>query len=226
VAGGTETCTHCASPLRPNAPFCATCGHAVTGRLIRAPRPGGASAPTYQAPAAIAPQPQQTVAADARLRAGAFLLDLAIMASPVLPLAGIAAILHVADVVVVVAPVAGVAVWAWMLVWQSMTGMTFGKAMLGLRCVSIAGCRAPGVGSSFVRSLVFLGTCGLAGLPLLSGHPGTQDRLSDTGVLDVVTGRNPLGPVQRPPLRAPANRGLLAVQSPVPVPSSRPGGRI
>ena len=147
------------------------------------------------------------------------------MMSPAMPLCTAAAVLGVAEVIYIVVPVAFVAVWLWMQIWQGLTGKTFGKAMLGLRLVRAADYRPPGLGATSRRSLFFVLTLGLAGLPvLMSSDPeaGWHDRISGLTVLDVTTGANPLGQRQHTTLRRSPDRGLNRITSPVPV--SAPGG--
>jgi uncharacterized RDD family membrane protein YckC len=148
------------------------------------------------------------------------------MISPAMPLSTAGALLGVAEVVYIVVPVAFVAVWMWMQIWQGLTGTTFGKAMLGLRLVRAADHQPPGVGASVRRSLTFVATLGLAGLPVLLS-PGIQagwhDQISGLTVLDVATGANPLGQRQETTLRRHPDRGLNRVHSPIPVVASRQG---
>lgn len=220
--GAGDTCTQCGSRLRANAPYCGSCGHAVTGRVLTAPVPA-ASQPA--APLA-APTVGRTVGAGRGVRCCAFLMDLAAMLSPALPLAIAGAILAVAEVVYVVVPVAFVAVWLWMQIWQGFTGMTFGKAMLGLRLVDAGDHRPPGLPATLARSALFVLTGGLAALPVLTHQDpadGLHDRLSGLTVVDVSRGANPLGPRPQVTLRTAADRGLRRVQSPVPL--NNPGAR-
>ncbi|WP_231743161.1 RDD family protein [Mycobacterium sp. GA-2829] len=157
-------------------------------------------------------------------RCAASLLDLAAMISPAMPLSTAGAVLGVAEVVFVVVPVAFVAVWLWLQIWQGLTGNTFGKALLGLRLVRAADHRPPGVGATVLRGLAFVATVGLAGLPvLLSSRPRAawHDRISGLTVLDVTTGANPLGQRQQRTLRRAPDRGLNRVVSPVPVSGRR-----
>lgn len=130
------------------------------------------------------------------VRCSSFLLDLAAMLSPALPLSIIAALLGVAAVVYIVVPVGFVAIWAWMQIWQSMTGASFGKAILGLRLVRAADYQPPGLVATLGRSLAFVLTLGVAGLPVLLGdrQSGLHDRVSRLIVLDVVNGADPVGP--------------------------------
>ena len=159
-------------------------------------------------------------------RCAAWLLDIAAMMSPALPLSTAAAVLGVAEIVYIVIPVAFVAVWLWMQIWQALTGLSFGKAMLGLRLVRVDGLREPGFGAALARSLIFVGTLGAAGLPVvLSARPrdGLHDRLTGLTVLDVTAGANPLGARPATTLRRSADRGLNQVHSPIPVAQSRQG---
>lgn len=148
------------------------------------------------------------------------------MLSPALPLATAAAILGVAEIVYLVVPIAFVAVWVWMQIWQSYTGMTFGKSMLGLKLVRAGGNRAPGLAACLTRSGLFGATAGLAALPVvLSATPqdGLHDRLSGLIMIDTVKGINPLGKQQDPVLRRYADRGLNKVAAPLPTNQSGRG---
>ena len=211
-------CPQCGSVLPADARFCAACGHLQSTRRTR------------RAPV-IAPEtppgPDQIRTAGRGVRCSAYLLDVAAMLSPALPLSITAAMLGVAEIVYIVVPIAFTAVWAWMQIWQGLTGTTFGKAMLGLRLVRSADHRPPGVAAAVVRSGLFLATCGLAGLPvLLSPQPrtGLHDRVTALTVLDVTAGANPLGPRQEQTLlRRSVNRRLNQVHSPVPVATPRRG---
>ncbi|HTM84717.1 MAG TPA: RDD family protein [Mycobacterium sp.] len=136
------------------------------------------------------------------VRCSSFLLDLAAMLSPALPLSIIAALVGVAAVVYVVVPVGFVAIWAWMQIWQSMTGASFGKTVLGLRLVRAADYQPPGLVATLGRSLVFVFTLGIAGLPVLLGRgSGWHDRVGRLIVLDVANGADPIGPGLRGGLR-------------------------
>lgn len=217
--GAALPCPQCGSGLPPHARFCGTCGHTLSGRIL-VPRPRSHTAPVGE-PAA---QPDVVTPAGGGVRCAASLLDLAAMISPAMPLSTAGAVLGVAEVVYVVVPVAFVAVWIWLQIWQGLTGNTFGKAMLGLRLVRDAGHRPPGVGATVLRGLAFVATLGLAGLPvLLSPEPRAawHDRLSDLTVLDVTTGANPLGQRRQRTLRRAPDRGLNRVVSPVPVSGGR-----
>lgn len=215
---GVAVCAGCGSALRPNAPFCPACGQAVTHRDTATAGPSGPS----PAPLTV----DHVKPAGRGLRCCSALLNLAAMLSPVLPLTLAALVLGVADVVFLVLPVAALAVWLWMALWQGYSGMTFGGALLGLRCVRSGEHTTAGVGASVLRGLAFAGTAGLAGLPvLLSAAPteGVHDRLSRTTLLDVTRGANPLGPQPQPSLRRRVDRSLRKVESPVPLGAG--GGR-
>jgi uncharacterized RDD family membrane protein YckC len=220
-AGTGATCDQCGSPLRENAHFCGACGRTITNRMTAARTvspPKTAAAQGYSSPAPVAVD--QIVPAGQAVRACSFLLDLAVMASPVLPLAAIGAIFGVAEVVYLVVPVAFLAVWVWMQLWQGFTGMSFGKSVLGLRLIRASDRRAPGYAAASTRSLVFAATAGLAGLPaMLSTTPrdGAHDRVAGATLIDVVVGGNPLGPRQQTALRRGIDRGLKTVHSPVPL---------
>lgn len=223
VSGAIATCTQCGSALRPNAAFCGACGHAMTGR--RSVTPGRTANLVATAPVSAATVPvtavTPVVVADRRVRCAGFLLDVAVLLSPSVPLALVTAVLGVAAVVYIVTPVAVVAAWLWMAIWQGLTGRTFGKAMLGLRAIRAADHRPPGVIPSVVRGLLFAASAGLAALPVLANatpHRGWHDRLTGITVIDISAGDNPLGPRQQPALRARIDRSLKQVKSPVPQP--------
>jgi hypothetical protein len=157
------------------------------------------------------------------VRCCCYLLDLAVMMSPALPLAIAGAILGVAEVVYIVVPIAFVAVWAWMQIWQGFTGMSFGKAMLGLRLIRAADHKPPGLAATLTRSGVFAATAGVAALPVVTSpvpRDGLHDHLSGLTMIDVTLGANPLGPRQQTALRRTIDRGLNKVQSPVPLNAS------
>lgn len=216
-------CPQCGSGLPINTRFCPTCGHLISTR--QAPQyASNTTMPTVSRP--IPAAAGQIRLAGRGVRCSSFLLDLAAMLSPALPLSIAGAVLGVAEVVYIVVPIAFAAVWAWLQIWQGLTGTSFGKAMLGLRLVRAADHRLPGVAAAMLRSGVFLGTFGLVGLPvMLSSTPQTaaHDRISRLVVLDVATGANPLGARQQTPLRRSVDRGLNRVQSPVPVVVPRQG---
>jgi hypothetical protein len=222
VTGVETTCTHCGSPLRANAPFCNACGQAVTNRPTHSARS------TSSLPAAqqiSPPQPtlttsSQIVAAGRGVRCCSYLLDLAALLSPALPLAIAAVILQVSEVIYIVVPVAFIAAWIWMSLWRGLTGMSFGTGMLGLRTISASDHRAPGFGPVMVRGLIFAGTAALAALPVVAGQTpqdGMHDRLSGITLIDIARGANPLGPRQQTALRKTLDRSLRKVSSPVPV---------
>lgn len=224
---GDGSCLHCGSVMRAGAPFCRACGQAVTNRQ-RPLTPSGSttSLNPVPVPAAVPPAPPppgQIVGAGRGVRCAAYLLDVAAALSPALPLGVASVVLGVPEVVYVVLPVAFVAVLVWMQVWQSCTGMTFGKSMLGLRLITVADGGVPGLSATVTRSAVFVVTAGLAALPvLLSPAPrlGAHDRASALMVIDVVSGANPLGPrLPQATLRRAKVRGLNRVHSPVPVPA-------
>jgi uncharacterized RDD family membrane protein YckC len=220
--GARVDCPHCGSPLPVNARFCGTCGHTVHTRS------SAASDPWQRQPAAAAaPVTVDRVQLAGRgVRCSAFLLDVAAMISPALPLAITGAVLGVAEVIYIVVPVAFVAVWAWQQIRQGLTGNTFGKSMMGLRVVRAADNRPPGLAPSIQRSLIFVATGGLAALPVVlhrTPHSGLHDRASGLAVLDVTTGANPLGPRPQAALRRSADRGLNRVHSPIPHTVSRRG---
>ncbi len=148
------------------------------------------------------------------------------MLSPALPLATAAAILGVAEIVYLVVPIAFVAVWVWMQIWQSYTGMTFGKSMLGLKLVRAGGNRPPGLAACLTRSGLFGVTAGLVALPVVlsaTAQDGLHDRLSGLTMIDTVKGINPLGKQQDPVLRRYADRSLNKVAAPLPTNQSGRG---
>ncbi|UXA19105.1 RDD family protein [Mycobacterium sp. SMC-4] len=212
------SCRHCGSPLRVNAPFCATCGQAVTNRGYQHPNPAPRvlpELPAYTAPSTV----DHVVGAGRGVRCVSYLLDLAVMLSPALPLAIAGAVLGVAQIVYTVVPVAFVAVWLWMQIWQGLTGMTFGKSMLGLRLVRAGDNQAPGLLACLTRGAVFGVSAGLAALPTVINEmpcDGFHDRASGLTVIDVVQGANPLGKKQVPVFRRTADRGLNKVTGPLP----------
>jgi hypothetical protein len=214
-------CVHCGSSLRANAPFCTACGHAVTGRHTPA---GAATAPAASVPD-IASAPADVVGVARGVRCTAYALDLAVLTSPALPLAVTAAIFKVAAVAYVVGPTAFLAGWIWMGIWQALTGMSFGKAMLGLRAIRLTDQRPAPFSASLLRGILFAGTAGVAALPVLSSSEpcdGWHDRLSGITLIDISLGGNPLGPQQQTALRRQIDRSLRVVRSPIPVPSTHP----
>lgn len=214
IAG--DTCPHCRSALRPNAPFCGACGQLSTNRL-RVPQPQ--VAPTLQQ-APQRPAPDRVVGASRGVRCAGYLLDLAAMLSPALPLAIAGVVLGVAQIVYVVVPIAFGAVWLWMQVWQGYTGMSFGKSLLGLRLVRANHHQAPGFIATVTRSGLFGVSAGLVALPVIASatpRDGVHDRITGLTVIDIVHGLNPLGARQQPVLRRSANHGLNKVQAPLPV---------
>ncbi|MEW5808615.1 MAG: RDD family protein [Actinomycetota bacterium] len=196
-----------------NAPFCGVCGKAAVGRTLSPPpsQPTSRRMPT--------PQPGGIVGAGRGVRCCSSLMDAAVMLSPALPLSILGAALGVAEVVYIVVPIAFVAVWAWMQIWQGITGLTFGKAMLGLRLVRADDRRPPGLSASLLRSVAFFFTAGGAALPVIvdaSPRDGVHDRMAGLTVIDVARGANPLGPAPQVPLRRSVDRRLNTVRSPVP----------
>lgn len=220
------TCVHCGSALRATAPYCTACGQAVTDRPIGSPHTAATSVAAQPDASSAGPgaQPSAVVGAGRAVRCSAAALDLAALVSPALPLTMTAVLLRVAAVVYVVVPAAFVAGWIWMSIWQGLTGMSLGKALLGLRAVRAADLRAPGVGPTAMRGVLFAGSAGLAALPILAcaaPRDGLHDRLTGITVIDVSVGANPLGPRQQTSLRARIDRGLRKVYSPVPVPAAQ-----
>jgi hypothetical protein len=216
------TCIHCGSPLRANAPFCDACGHAIPNRPTHSAR---STSNLHAAQPISSPQPApggggHIVAAGRGVRCCSYLLDLAALLSPALPLAIAAVILQVSEVIYIVVPVAFIAAWIWMSLWRGLTGMSFGTGMLGLRTIRASDHRAPGFGAVVVRGLVFADTAGLAALPVVTGQTpqdGVHDRLSGITLIDITLGANPLGPRQQTALRKTLDRSLRKVSSPVPI---------
>ncbi|MCG7592734.1 RDD family protein [Mycobacterium sp. PSTR-4-N] len=216
-ATAEATCVHCGSHVHVNAPFCGVCGKAVVGRALASPAP----APPRMSTPTPAPTPRAggIVGAGRGVRCCSSLMDAAVMLSPALPLSILGAALGVAEVVYIVVPIAFVAVWLWMQIWQGITGLTFGKAMLGLRLVRADDRRTPGLFASLLRSGVFVVTAGGAALPVISDaspRDGVHDRIAGLTMIDVARGANPLGPSPQVPLRRSVDRRLNTVRSPVP----------
>ncbi|PQE00379.1 hypothetical protein CYL16_12215 [Mycobacterium sp. EPG1] len=210
----SATCVRCGSPLRANAAFCSLCGQTVTDRVRHI------DAPRHPEPAPVAQSVPDGRLVDAGpgLRCGGFLVDLAAMLSPALPLSIAGAALGVPEVIYIVVPVAFISVWLWMQIWQGLTGKTLGKAMLGLRAVTADDPKVPGLAATLRRSCFFVITGGIAGLPVILGgipHDGLHDRISGLIVIDVAKGANPIGPPQLAPLRRSVERGVNQVRSPI-----------
>ena len=143
------------------------------------------------------------------VRCTAYALDLAAITSPALPLAMTAAIFKLAEVAYVVTPAAFLAGGCGCRSGKRLTGMSFGKAMLGLRAIRLADQRPPLFYATVLRGVLFAGTAGLAALPVLSDSApcdGWHDRLSGITLIDISMGDNPLGP-------APADRAAQADRS-------------
>jgi uncharacterized RDD family membrane protein YckC len=107
-----------------------------------------------------------------------------------------------------------------MSAWQGFTGMSFGKAMLGVRSVRAGGSEAPGFGPVVVRGLIFAGTLGVAALNVITSatpRPGLHDTISGITLIDITLGTNPFGARQQPALRKTIDRSLRKVSSPVPI---------
>ena len=216
--GSDAACAHCGSGLRADAPYCGSCGQAVTNRQPQPPVTRGQRFATVAQPrpAVVA---DQIVGAGRGVRCCCYLLDLAAALSPALPLAVAGAILGVAEVVYVVMPVAFLAAWAWMQIWQGFTGLSFGKAMLGLLLIRVADQQAPGLAATLTRSGIFAATFGLAALPVIASpvpRDGLHDRVAGLTLIDTSLGANPLAPRRRTSLRRSIDRGLNKVHSPVP----------
>ena len=191
---GRVRCSRCDSSLPETTRFCSACGHRLS--FVE---------PTALPDAATDPITRDgVVSAGGGVRFTASLLDIAAMMSPTLPLSIAAAVLAVAEIVYVVMPVAFLAVWLWMQIWQGLTGFSFGKSMMGLRLVRAVDDRPPGFAAVLLRSGVFVGTLGLAAIPVLrrSGAcSGLHDRVSGLKVIDVVLGDDPVGPSPHARLR-------------------------
>lgn len=212
-------CPHCGCALAVNARFCGTCGHTSNARIIAPTEP-------RRPPAPAAALVERVEPAGRGVRCSSVLLDIAAMISPALPLAIVGAFLGVPQVIYIVVPVAFVAVWLWLQIRQGLTGNTFGKSMMGLRVVRATDNHPPGFGPSVLRSLIFVGTCGLAALPVVlnaAAATGLHDRVSGLAVIDVTNGANPLGPRQAAALRRAPDRSLNQVRSPIPYSTSRQG---
>ncbi|MDN4521281.1 RDD family protein [Mycolicibacterium austroafricanum] len=219
-ASADAICVRCGSRLLSNAAYCNSCGNAVINCVP------AVAAPPLSRPATrdVADGGDCVVPAGRALRCCSFLMDLAALLSPALPLAIAAAVLGVAEVVYIVVPVAFVAVWVWMQIWQGFTGITFGKSMLGLRLVRATDRQPPGLTATLKRGGVFVVTGGLAALPVVihsAPTDGFHDEISGLTVIDVARGSNPIGPRPQIPLRKSVNRSLNRVQSPVPLGPTR-----
>lgn len=223
VVTGDGTCRHCGSALRASAPFCGVCGQAVPNRAHQHPYP--VARPVLVAAAAVPPAADRIVGARRGVRCACHLMDVAVMLSPALPLAAAGAILGVAEIVYIVLPIAFLAVWVWMQIWQGYTGMTFGKSMLGLRLVRATDHRPPRLAACITRGGLFGATLGLAALPVVANEvprDGLHDRVSGLTMIDVVQGANPLGKKQDPVFRRSPDRRLNKVAAPLPVNVSGP----
>jgi hypothetical protein len=222
VTGMDASCAHCGSAVRSNAHYCNVCGIAISSRPAPGKAGGTALATAMQpvSPSAAPVAVDHIVLAGREVRSCSFLLDLAVMLSPALPLTMVGTIFGVAQVVYFVVPTAVIAVWIWMQLWQGYTGMTFGKSLLGLRLIREANHHAPGFASAAARSLVFAVTAGLAALPAVASSTpqgGAHDRLAGLALVDIARGSNPLGARQQTALRRTLDRGLKNVGSPVPI---------
>lgn len=219
VVDSDGTCRHCGSALRANAPFCGSCGQAVPNRGHQ--HPALVARPVQNVAVAAMPQTADRIVGAGRgVRCASFMMDLAVMLSPALPLAVAGAILGVAEVVYIVVPIAFAAVWVWMQIWQGYTGLTFGSSMLGLRLVRSSDHRPPGLAACVTRGGVFAATLGVVALPVVineSPHDGLHDKVAGLTMIDVVLGANPVGKKQDPVFRRSLDRGLNKVSAPLPV---------
>ncbi len=217
-------CPHCHCDLEADIRFYRACGNPVGGHVYTRQSMKTRAASTTKPNPIPLPDPVRWVPARPGVRCASYLLDLAAMMSPAMPLSVAGVALSVAEVVYVVVPVAFLVVWLWMQIWQGLTGLTFGKSMLGLRLIRTADLGTPGIGATLLRSLTLVGTLGLAYLPVVLSadpKPGLHDRISGLTVLDVEIGQNPLGRRQQVTLRRSAAKGLNRVSSPVPVHAQR-----
>lgn len=215
-----SACPQCGSPLPVNARFCAVCGHMTNTRQTQQVPLRTSQPPVVVASVARPAVPDQIEFAGRGVRCSSFLLDVAAMISPALPLSIAGAMLGVAEVVYIVVPVAFAAVWTWMQIWQGLTGKSFGKVMLGLRLIRTTDHRPAGVAATLLRGGMFLVTFGLSALPVMTSRApceGWHDRVSGLAVLDVSMGANPLGRRPQTLLRRSADRRIQRVHSPVPV---------
>jgi hypothetical protein len=234
------TCAQCGSRLRPNAPFCGACGRAATNRQVAPPPvlPATVTAPAVSAGIAtqstvlaaipVPTAPDQVVLAGRGLRACRALFDTGVLISPALPLSAVAIILQSPAIAYVVVPVAILALWIWMQLWQGLTGRTFGGTVLGLRTLRVADRGAPGFGACALRGALFATTAGLATWPVpasVTACRGWHDRYTGLAVIDISLGANPLGPRQQSALRRTIDRSLRSVASPVPLPGSVTGAQ-
>ncbi|MEU3474376.1 RDD family protein [Rhodococcus sp. NPDC006774] len=215
----SEVCVRCGSGLSPGAPFCAVCGGAVSNRAV---------APSTLAKAATSPLQVDPVSPGARvlpasrgLRVVSTVIDCGAVALGPFAFTMLGLALANGAVALVVGSISAVCTWIWLVVWNGVRGVSFGKAALGLRLADSATTRPAGIAAAAARSLVFLAIpwlCALSTAFDSSGlRRGWHDRVARTAVIDVVKGLNPMGPqVVTTAFRKP-DRGTLAVASPVPV---------
>ena len=172
-------CVRCNSWLDPGAAFCAACGAPVTDRVIAPPShvpPGYTAEMPVASPSALAIP--GTVDASRGLRLCAFLIDLGTVLVAVLLVLVVALVTDVRAVAYYIAPLAAFATWVWLQECQGLTGCTVGKAVMGLRLVSVPQGQLPGIAAVIARSVVFVVTLGVAGLVLTrsamaTGRAGT-----------------------------------------------------
>jgi RDD family len=196
------------------------CGQAVQNRAMPSMNARTAIAPGRQPVTVASAAPaDQIILAGREVRCCCYLLDLAVTLSPVVTFVAIAALLDSAGVLYIVMPVAVAAVWLWLQLWQGLTGLSPGKAVLGMRAVRGPDHNPPGMAASTARSLIFGLTAGLAALPVLTSTTprGRHDQVTGIDLIDVTLGRNPFGARQQSALRRTIDRSLTRVQSPVPL---------
>lgn len=195
-------CPECGSGVPDGASFCRVCGQRLASRRGVITQKTVVLASVYDP--ATEPATAQVLRARRGVRFSSSTLDVAVMASPALPLSVVAAMVGRAELIYVVMPVAVVSVWLWMQIWQGLTGSSFGKSMLGLRLVGLADNGPAGLARAILRSGFFVATFGLAAVPVIrSSEPqlGLHDRISGTQVLDISTADVPVRKQQRITLR-------------------------
>ena len=221
-------CVRCNSWLDPGAAFCAACGAPVTDRVIAPPDYVPPPSPHPLTPALALTAIPGTVDATPGLRLCAYLIDLGAVLVAVLLVLVVALVTDVRAVAYYIAPLAAFATWVWLQECQGLTGCTVGKAVMGLRLVTVPQGQLPGIAAVIARSVVFVATLGVAGLVLTRSRfgyrQGWHDRAVGVGVVDVVTGRNPLGPQQVTAILRRPTPGLRSIDAPVAVAPTPPYG--